>query len=106
MVEPGVLHGDGDIAGDGGEEFEVVAREIIAINRLAQADHGGGAIVEAAGDEIVQVEFFNGATGRFTFVRGGARRFEKQASALERGTRRVEKAEIERASRPESHRAR
>ena len=106
MIEPGVLHGDGDITGDGGEQFEVIARKIIAINCFAKTDDGSGAIVETAGDEIIQVELLDRAADRFAFIRRGARRFEKQAAALERRTRRIEKAEIERTRRPESHRTR
>ena len=106
LIKPGIFDGDGDISGDGGEQFEVVAREVIAIDRLAQAEHGGRAVVEAAGDEIVQVELFDRAAHGFGLVRCGARRFEKQAAALERRPRGIEKAQIERAFGPKTHRAR
>src|SRR5208282_6070203 len=104
LIEARVFNGDGDVSGDSREKFEVFAREIVAVNRLAEAENCGGAVVEAAGDEIVEVEFLERMANRVGFPRG-AGGFKEEAATRERRPRRVEKTQIEGAFGAESHRA-
>ena len=40
LVEARVFDGDGDVAGDGGEQLKVIAREVVAVDCLAESDDG------------------------------------------------------------------
>ena len=97
LIEPRVFDGDGHVAGDRGEQLEVFAREVIAVDRLAQAEHGDRAVAEAAGDEIVQVELLERAADRIGFLAAARADSKKRQPRRERRPRRVEKAQIERA---------
>ena len=106
LIQPRVFDGDGHIAGDGGEKLEVVAGKVVAVNRFAQAEHGDGAFAEAAGDEVVQIEFFERAPHGRRFSVAARRGFKEQAAALEGPGRGIEKREIERTFGADTHGAR
>ena len=55
-VELGVVERDGQVSGDGEQQFHVLAGQKIAVHRLAQAQDGDGVVANAAGNEIVQVQ--------------------------------------------------
>ena len=78
LVEPGVFNGDGQVAGNGVEQFEVVARKEIAVHGLAQGEDGDDAVVEAAGEKIIQIETLDRAADRIIFADGRARGFKKR----------------------------
>ncbi len=56
LIEPRVLDGHGHITGDGEEQFQVLARKKIAVDRLAQSQDGDRAVAESAGNEVIQAE--------------------------------------------------
>jgi hypothetical protein len=49
MIEAGVFDSDGHVSGDGEEQFEVVAGEVIAVYGFAEAENRDGAFAEATG---------------------------------------------------------
>src|SRR5580693_780271 len=106
MIEPGIFDGDGDVSGDGEEQFEVVTGEVIAVHGLAEAQNGDGAFAEATRNEIIQIELFERAANRFGFLNGSARRFEEQAAALEGRTRGFQERQVQRAFWAQTHGAR
>src|ERR1700722_3461883 len=103
MVEPGIFDGDGDVAGDSEEEFEVVTGEVIAIDGFAQAENGDGTIVETTRDEIVQIELFEGVPYGGSLFAGSASGFKEQAAAFSGEAFGIQEAEIERAFRADAH---
>ena len=103
MVEASVFDGDGDVTGDGEKQFKVVAREIIAVHGLAEAENGDGAFAETAGNEIIEVEFFESAADGLGFLGGGARGFKEQAATGKGWAGWVEKRKIERAFGTQAH---
>src|ERR1700722_6021166 len=103
MVEPGIFDGDGDVASDGEEQFEVVTGEVIAVDGFAQAENGDGTVVETTGDEIVQVELFERATDRGGLFAGGASGFKEQTAAFSGQAFGIQEGEIERAFRTDAH---
>ena len=46
LVQPRVFDGDRDITGDGRKQLEIVARKVVAVDGLAQADECDGTIVK------------------------------------------------------------
>src|ERR1700675_4426846 len=106
LIQARVFNGDGHVAGNGGEQFQVVARKVIAVHRLAEAQDCDGTLAKAAGDEIIEVELVERAADRVGLLSGGARRFEEEAAALERRPVRVEKAQVQRTFGAQAHRAR
>ena len=103
VIEASVFDGDGDVSGDGEKQFEVVAREVVAVHGLTQSEDCDGAFAETAGDEIVQVEFFESAPDGFGFLGCCARGFKEQAAAGEGWAGWVEKRKIERTFRAQTH---
>ena len=91
LIEPRILNGDGNVTRDGGKQFEIVRREIIAIDRFAEAQNRDGAVAEATGNEIIQIELFERAAHGVRFLACRPRRFEEQTPALQSRTRRVQK---------------
>src|ERR1700722_17248889 len=53
VIETRVLDGDADVASDGEQQLEIVAGEVIAADGFGKAENGGGAVVEATGDEVI-----------------------------------------------------
>src|ERR1700676_407420 len=93
-----------DIAGDGFNEFDVVARQEVAVHRLAKAQHGDSVLVNAARNEIVEVQLLQRVADRIAYVSGSARRLEEKRSAGELyASRLAQKTQIERLRKPHTH---
>ena len=64
---------------------------------------GDRAFAETAGDEIVEVEFFESAADGLRFLGGGARRFKEQATTCKGWAGWVQKRKIKRAFGAQAH---
>src|ERR1700740_3210514 len=53
LIKARILNGDRDVAGDRREKLKVIARKIVAINRLAKAEHRDSTLAKAARDEVI-----------------------------------------------------
>ena len=84
LIEPRVLDRNRQVTGDRRKQFQVVAREVIAVDRLSQAQQRHRAVAEAAGDEIVQAELFERAAGPLGVSRSPPCRLEEQARRVRR----------------------
>ena len=59
-------------------KFDVIARQKVAVDSLAQTEHGDGVVTNPAGNEIVQIELFKRAPHRIADSRA-ARATRKRA---------------------------
>ena len=80
-------------------------RKEIAIDGFSKTQNCDCVFTEAAGDEIIQIEFFERAADRIRFLDSSPRRFEEQAAARKRRPFGVEEAQIERRFEAQTHRA-
>ena len=58
-VESGVLDSNADISGQSLKEFDILAREIVALDRLTHTQHGNSTVLDAARDVVVQFQLRN-----------------------------------------------
>ena len=72
-----VVQRDGHVAGDGLHQLHVFAGKKIPVHRFAQPENGNGVFANAARNEIVQVELFEGAPQGIADVASGARRLKE-----------------------------
>ena len=58
-VESGVLDSNADISGQSLKEFDILAREIVALDRLTHTQNGNSTVLDAARDVVVQFQLRN-----------------------------------------------
>src|SRR5216683_1591192 len=103
-VELRVVESDGDVAGDGLNQLDVIAGQKISIDRLAEAEDRDGVLADAAGDKIIEVQLFNRAPNGVTDISCRTGRLKKERPAGKLGPGRLEEAKIQRLRQPHTHR--
>ena len=98
-VKLGIVECDGNVARDGLHQFNVVAGKKIAVYGLAKPENGNGVLANAAGNEIIEIELFEGAANGFADVSGGARRLKEKRSTRKFLASRRDETEIQRLAR-------
>src|ERR1700688_578795 len=93
-VQLGVVQRDGEVAGDGLHQLDVVAGEKIAVDGFTQAEHRDGVLANTAGHEIVQVQLLERRPHSVRNVSRRAGRLKKERPTGELGPGRLEEAKI------------
>src|SRR5438445_4663172 len=91
------------VAGDRFHQFDVIAGEEVAVNRLAEAQNGDGVFADAAGDEIIQIELLERAADGLADVTRRTGRLKKERPAGELGPGRLEKTKVQGFEEPHTH---
>src|SRR6266852_2220769 len=90
-----VVQRHGYVAGDRFHQFDVIAGEEVAVNRLAEAQNGDGVFADAAGDEIIQIELLERAADGLADVTRRTGRLKKERPAGKLGPGRLEKTKVQ-----------
>ena len=56
-IQPGIFQRDADVIGYRLQQLQIFAREIVSVSSSAQTDIGDNTILDAAGNEVVQIVY-------------------------------------------------
>src|SRR4029077_1402128 len=71
-VQLRIVERNGQVSGDGLHQFDIVAGKEIAVHRFAEAEESDGALSNAAGDEVIEIELFDRAADRIRNIGNAA----------------------------------
>src|SRR5229473_7031348 len=102
-VELRVVQSDSNIPGNRLDQFDVVARQKIPINCLAEAEHRHGVLADTTRNKIIEVQLLKRAANGVTEVSCCTGRLKKKRPACKLGPGRLEETKIQGFGEPHTH---